>query len=450
MAVDTFGGDHRGQQWAARAALAAAALAVLLPPAYGGVDGVLLLTAAVAGAALTAAAVWWTLTLRGVVRWAAALLAVAAPVALVVLLTATLLWVLPVSLLLWGVALWSGRYALRSTGQRTRRMREHRTPPPRRPFLLMNPRSGGGKVAAFGLREKAEQLGAYVVLLPPEGHQDVTALARAAVADGADLLGVAGGDGTQALVAAVAAEHDLPFLVISAGTRNHFAMDLGLDRDDPAACLDALTDGVELHVDLGFAGEHPFVNNASFGAYAAVVQDPHYRGDKIGTTWDLLPDLLTRRRGPELTARAGDTTLTAPQAVLVSNNPYGTADPTGFGRRARLDTGLLGVLGLRVDSAAEAAGLLLDPDPAGLAVLTAPEVVVDADAPQIEAGLDGEATTLTTPVHCRIAPAALRVRVPRTRPGVPEPQPPFNWRQLRKLAASVGRTAGVRGERERV
>ena len=94
------------------------------------------------------------------------------------------------------------------------------------------------------------------------------------MADGADLLGVAGGDGTQALVAGIAAEHDLPFLVISAGTRNHFAMDLGLDRDRPDAGLDALTDGVELRLDLGLIGGRTFVNNASFGAYAAGRAEP--------------------------------------------------------------------------------------------------------------------------------------------------------------------------------
>ena len=108
---------------------------------------------------------------------------------------------------------------------------------------------------------------------------DVAALARQAVADGADLLGVAGGDGTQALVAGIAAEHGLPFLVISAGTRNHFGLDLGLDREDPATCLDALTDGEELRVDLGVIADRTFVNNASFGAYAEVVRSPAYRDD---------------------------------------------------------------------------------------------------------------------------------------------------------------------------
>ncbi|MER6247066.1 diacylglycerol/lipid kinase family protein [Streptomyces griseorubiginosus] len=439
MSVDLTGAAWDRQRWAARVSLAAAALAVLLPLAYGGLGGVLLLAAGLVGAAVTAAALWWTLTRRGPERWLSAVVTVVTPTLLVVLFAVTLGWVLLLSLALWTVAVSSGRYALRSTGRLPRRTKEHRARPVERPFLIMNPRSGGGKVERFALKEKAEGLGARVVLLDPEEQQDVTALARAAVAEGADLLGVAGGDGTQALVAAVAAEHDLPFLVISAGTRNHFAMDLGLDRTDPSTCLDALTDGVELHVDLGFAGDHPFVNNASFGAYAAVVQSPAYRDDKIGTTLELLPDLLTRQRGPHLTARVGDTTLDGPQAVLVSNNAYRTGDPAGLGRRRRLDSGRLGVLGVKVDSAAEAAALLLAPDPQGLVVLSAREAVVDADRTEIEVGVDGEALVLPTPVHCRIAPGALRVRVPRKRPGVPVEQPRLNWRRLRKLAATAGR-----------
>ncbi|MFF9817485.1 diacylglycerol/lipid kinase family protein [Streptomyces sp. NPDC014006] len=448
-----FGGHVPwAQRWAARASLAAAVAAVTLPVLVGGVTGLLLMLAGTAGLGVTAAALWWALSRRGPARVAAAVLAVVTPAAVVALFAVTFLWALVVSPALWGVAVWCGRYALRSTGEHAPRMRERAVSPPRRPFLIMNPRSGDGKVGRFGLKEKAEALGAEVVLLDPAEEQDVTALAQAAVRRGADLLGAAGGDGTQALVAAVAAEHGLPFLVISAGTRNHFAMDLGLDREDPAAGLDALVDGVELRVDLGFAAGHPFVNNASFGAYASVIQNPAYRGDKVGTALDMLPDLLTRQDGPRLTARlrgapAEASALHDPHAVLVSNNPYRTGDPLGLGRRDRLDTGTLGVLGVRVDSAVEAAALLLDPQSAGLTIAAAREVVVDADQPVIEVGIDGEAHLLTAPVHCRIARRALRVRVPRQRPGVPEPPPRMNWRRVRKLAASVGRTAVPRRAR---
>src|SRR6266567_2942229 len=151
------------------------------------------------------------------------------------------------------------------------RMPEHPAQPPAaRPYLIMNPRSGGGKVEKFDLKRKAEELGAEVFLMSGPELVDVAEVAREAVAGGADLLGVAGGDGTQALVAGSAAQHGIPFMVITAGTRNHFALDLGLDRENPAACLGALSDGVELRVDLGMINGQTFVNNASFGAYAEV------------------------------------------------------------------------------------------------------------------------------------------------------------------------------------
>jgi diacylglycerol kinase family enzyme len=318
-------------------------------------------------------------------------------------------------------------------------MREHEVPPPRRPYLIMNPRSGGGKVTRFGLKDKAEALGAEVAVLEGSGTVDVGELARRAVADGADLLGVAGGDGTQALAAGVAAEHGIPLLVISAGTRNHFALDLGLDRDDPSRCLDALRNGVELHVDLGFIADRPFVNNASFGAYAAVVQSPAYRDDKARTTTDMLPRLLAGHQGPRLVARAGTVTIQGPQAVLVSNNVYGMGDIAGLGRRARLDRGTLGLFAVTVTSAVQAAGLLAGTHSRGLTRLAAPQVVVGADASQIPVGVDGEALLLDTPVRCTVQPAALRVRVPRNRPGVPDPKPIMDWKRLWQIALTVHR-----------
>jgi diacylglycerol kinase family enzyme len=328
-----------------------------------------------------------------------------------------------------------GRKALAPTAA-SARMPAHKVSPPKRAFLIMNPRSGGGKVTKFGLKEKAEALGAEVALLEGPGVVDVAALARQAVADGADLLGVAGGDGTQALVAGIAAEHDLPFLVISAGTRNHFAMDLGLDRDDPATCLDALTeDGVEERIDLGIIGERTFVNNASFGAYAEIVESPAYRDDKRGTTLQMLPEILNGHRGAKLTATAGDTTITGPQALLVSNNPYEGGDIAGLSRRSRLDAGTLGVVAVTVNSALQAATLLRGARGQGLTTLTADEVVVDAEVHEIPVGIDGETVIMPTPVRCTIRPKVLRVRVPKDRPGVLPPRAALDWPALVKLAS---------------
>jgi diacylglycerol kinase family enzyme len=255
----------------------------------------------------------------------------------------------------------------------------------------------------------------------------VAALARQAADGGADLLGVAGGDGTQTLVAGIATGRDIPVMVISAGTRNHFALDLGLDRDNPATCLGALSDGVELRIDLGLIGDRTFVNNASFGAYAQVVQSPAYRDEKTGTALAMLPDLLTGHQGAHLVVRAdGQVILDGPQAVLVSNNPYETGDIAGLGRRARLDQGLLGVVGVKISNAAQAAGLLRAAQRSrNITMLTAREVIIDADQPQIPVGIDGESVLMPTPVRCTIRPLALRVQSPAAGPASPNPGRPW-------------------------
>ena len=431
------------RRWLARASFALMLAAAVLLLAAAGWRSLGLVGFAVLGVCAVLAGGYWFLASRGLLRWAALALAVAGPVLIVVVFVrAGLLWVAVVAVALMVAAAGTARAAL-STGGQDAAMPAVPAARPQRPFLIMNPRSGGGKVTRFGLQDKAEALGAEVALLEGPGMVDVAALARKAVADGADLLGVAGGDGTQALVAGIAAEHDLPFLVISAGTRNHFALDLGLDRDDPSTCLAALTDGEELRVDLGVIADRTFVNNASFGAYAEVVRSPAYRDDKRGTTLQMLPDLLHGHQGARLTARAGGTTIQAPQALLVSNGPYEMTDIAGLGRRARLDAGTLGVVAVTVDSARQAIALLRGGHGPGLTVLTAGEVTVDADAPQIPVGIDGETVLLPAPVRCTIRPRALRVVVPRERPGVPAPKPALEWPRLRQLASFRAHPADV-------
>jgi diacylglycerol kinase family enzyme len=423
------------QRWLARLSFVLAGLAIVILVVFAELKSLAMFAVGLVAAAVSVAAAYFVLSRRGVVRWLSLGVLVLVPIAVIAIFAfGGVLWVAIVSAGVWLLAGVTARQALTGHPEDWRMPEYPAQPPARRPYLIMNPKSGDGKVVKFDLKRKAEALGAEVFLFGESGPVDVAAIARQAVANGADLLGVAGGDGTQALVAGIAAEHGLPFVVISAGTRNHFALDLGLDREDPARCLSALADGVELRVDLGVINGQTFVNNASFGAYAEIVETPAYRGDKMGTTLNLLPDLLQGHRGAQLAAQVDGTRIEAPQALLVANNPYGTGDLAGLSRRTRLDGGILGVVGVTVSNAAQAVDLLRGIRAAGVSVLTTRQIEITANAPQIPVGVDGESILMSTPVTCTVSPGALRVWVPRERPGVPAPKPAVNWARLRQLA----------------
>jgi diacylglycerol kinase family enzyme len=214
-----------------------------------------------------------------------------------------------------------------------------RAPKPDRPVLLMNPKSGGGKVQKFDLVHEAKKRGVEAVVLGP--NDDLEALAREAVAGGCDAIGMAGGDGSQALVSGIAIEHDLPYVCVPAGTRNHLALDLGVDREDVVGALDAYVHGYERRVDVGKCAGRVFVNNVSLGVYARIVQSDEYRDNKLGTTAEMIPRLL----GPgsdgfdlEYTGPSGNVHESA-DLMLVSNNAYKLVRLGGFGSRVSMDTG---------------------------------------------------------------------------------------------------------------
>lgn len=317
-----------------------------------------------------------------------------------------------------GLGSLAGRHAVEPILHAAEPVRVTRVAPPRRPVLLCNPRSGRGTVGRVGLVEAAEAKGISTVVLGD--GDDLEALARRAVADGADCLGMAGGDGPQGLVAAVAAESGIPFVCIAAGTRNHFALDLGLDPDDPCAGLAAFTDGVERRIDRGWVNGRSFVNNVSLGAYAEIVADEAYREAKLDTALVKLPELLGATADPfdlHLTTLDG-TDIDGAFLVQVSNNPYVLDRLTEVGTRPTLETGVLGVIALTIGTGGEAAALVTR-SIAGLAAndpnlhrWTAPRVVVSSGSATVAAGVDGEAVDLTPPIELRIDPLGLRILVP--------------------------------------
>jgi diacylglycerol kinase family enzyme len=320
-------------------------------------------------------------------------------------------------LLVFGFA---SRYAMRN--QRTSAHTTHRharaATPARNGVLIINPRSGGGKAERFNLLEEASKRSVEPVVLEP--GDDLTQLARRAVSRGADVIGMAGGDGSQALVATVAMEHDVAHVCVPSGTRNHFALDLGLDRDDVVGALDAFTDGVERRIDLARLNERVFVNNASLGVYARVVQSDAYRDAKLGTWKRMLPEMVGGG------ATESSLQFEAPNEqdwcdaalVIVSNNPYQMRRFRGMGSRPLLDSGRLGIFAARLSSAGGAAKLVTlgivgaHRRFGGVLQWSSLEFEVQSQAP-VSVGLDGEALVLMPPLRFVSLPGALRVRVPR-------------------------------------
>ena len=308
---------------------------------------------------------------------------------------------------------------------------------PQRPVLLYNPKSGGGKAQRFKLAEEARARGIEPLELKP--GEDLERLVREAVTRGADGLAMAGGDGSQAIVAAIAAEHDLPYACIPAGTRNHFALDLGVDRDDVVGALDAFVEGGERVVDLAEVNGRVFVNNVSLGVYAEAVQLPGYREAKLRTLVGTLPEALGPG-GPQLRCSGPDgRERRAGAAILVSNDRYRLGRVLGSGTRPRLDAGVLGI--------AVAGGEEPGAQPPWRE-WSAPAFEVEADRP-VPAGIDGEAVRLEPPLRFRTRPRALRVRIAQAHPGAsPSAALPERFgeslRTLARIAASSESTSKER------
>jgi diacylglycerol kinase family enzyme len=262
---------------------------------------------------------------------------------------------------------------------------------------LINPRSGNHRPSADTLAAAAREKGVDVHLL--RDGDDAAELARAS---GAEILGIAGGDGSLAPVAQAAMDTNAAFVCVPFGTRNHFARDVGLDRDDPLAALDAFVEGTERRIDVGRAADRLFLNNVSLGVYAGLVhrrEQHRRRGEALARAKGLVAvardrhHLRARVNGEEVEARV----------ILVGNNRYELRRFT-LGVRERLDEGILHLWA--------AAGIL----PTAWEEQVAPSFRIELGRARIAAAIDGEPVVLDTPLELQSLPGALRVRLPEKAP----------------------------------
>lgn len=268
--------------------------------------------------------------------------------------------------------------------------------------LLINPLSGDGVAEDVGLEDAARAMGLRVTVLAND--DDVVQLAEEAVAAGADALGMAGGDGSLAQVADVACRAGIPFICVPAGTRNHFAQDVGLDRSRVVDTLKAFGPAIELSVDMGRVNGVPFLNNVSLGVYGEVIDEEEYRDAKVATTLSKLPELLGPSAPPlgiSFTDVDGETRDDA-VVVHVSNNVHNLSPLPGFGQRASLAKGELGIVALRQ---------VQDGAPPRIVSWATRQFTVAGDD-KLAGGRDGEAEEYGTPIEFHSEPGVLKVRVP--------------------------------------
>ncbi len=418
---------HPGPTRTARRAAGIAILSLLGAVVVGGAgllhSGLWRPVLAMLAIAASIVGAWYLLSRRGLARVIGALVVVGGFAAFV-LITVTAEYgglALVAAIALAALSSAAARYALAPSHREPDPVRAVRSGPVHvsaPAVLIMNPKSGGGKVGRFHLAEECRKRGIEPVVLEP--GDDLRQLAVEAVARGVAVIGMAGGDGSQALVASVAARNDVPYVCVPAGTRNHLALDLGIDRDDVVGALDAFVSGVERRVDLATVNGLVFVNNASMGLYAKIVQSDAYRDAKVKTAADMLPDLL----GPD--TKSFDLRFTGPGGVrwpyahmlLVSNNRYELDHLIGVGKRLRMDSGRLGVAAARIDGPGDAVTFISLETAgrirrfSGWVEWETPTFVVDS-ANTVEVGIDGEAMLMEPPLIFQSLPGALRVRVPQ-------------------------------------
>lgn len=371
---------------------------------------------------LLVVAAWASLTNEGGARRFAAIVVILAAVGLIassVAADGALILSLALRVAALVVAVGMGHYALGSTTRalQSTETRGRAVPAAQRGVLFMNLKSGGGKAEQFDLPGECRRRGIEPVVL--EAGQDWLQVVRDTAAGGVDVLGMAGGDGSQAMVGTVAAELGLPMVVVPAGTRNHLALDLGLDRNDVVGALDAYGEAVERELDLADLNGHVFVNNVSLGVYAAIVRSPEYRDNKRDTTLATLPQVLGPQSEPFDLRFVGPDGVeqTGAHVIQISNNPYG-ATLAGSTSRPRLDTHELGVTSIVLEAAGGPTAFLAalatgHPERyPGYASWSSPTFEVGSGGP-IDVGLDGETMTMDPPLRFSIRPDPVRVRLPK-------------------------------------
>ena len=248
-----------------------------------------------------------------------------------------------------------------------------------------------------------------------EGHG--TEIARDAVAAGADVIIVHGGDGTINEVVNGIAGSDVALAVIPGGTANVWANESGM-RHDPAQAVLDIVHGVRRRVDLGRAGDRYFLLMAGIGLDAAIVPRVSARAKRwLGRVAYIAAGAVTalRTKPWRVELHVNGETRDMPLYWMLIGNTRSYGSMVQITYRAQVDDGLLDVavmhrggLHLIVDGV-RAFFRRHDRSPnVDYTRVKVLEVMTPGLPVQVDGDLLGE-----TPMRFEVEPLALQVIVPR-------------------------------------
>lgn len=199
--------------------------------------------------------------------------------------------------------------------------------------VVLNPSAGSARSGdPLGFLRDQLPSGAFTVL-----DDGVDLLQALEIASNGDAVGIIGGDGSINAAAAVALRARKPLAVFPGGTLNHFARDLGLDSlDDTVEAIRAKSLG---SIDVGLIDGKPFLNTASFGSYAALVDMREQHEERFGKWLAMGVALIRVLRRAEPVDVTINGTRRSIWLIFIGNGEYG---PSGLAPswREHLDDGL--------------------------------------------------------------------------------------------------------------
>lgn len=291
--------------------------------------------------------------------------------------------------------------------------------------LILNAAAGSGvdEAALRQLETRFIERGFEIKIYRAQDGAQLRSYAQSAVKQGLQLVIAAGGDGTLSTVAAELKDSPSVLGILPWGTLNHFAKDCGIPLDAQGA-INVLLDGQTQAVDVGEVNGHIFINNSSLGLYPHAVRRRDSQRRRLG--WGKMlaffwASLSLLRIFPMLHIKLscdGQSLLRRTPFVFIGNNEY-IMEGFRMADRVSLQRGLLSVytshnagrLGLLRLALRALIGRLHQAE--GFDALSTQALTIETRRKSLRVALDGEVTTLDTPLHYRIQPSALQVMLPK-------------------------------------